>query len=100
MLRAINADIVLYDIPYWSDHQGKVDPARQNPDLQQIIADIRATITPNIVIYAPTHMTYRAAKDQLGDCEYVKVYIHGKHDRNFIFLGNLIEKEGASRIEV
>lgn len=100
LLHKIKADVVLYDIPYWSSHEGKVDPERQNPDLIQLIADISEVITPNIVIYAPTHMTYETAKDQLGECDYVEVYTNGKHDRNFIFLGNLIEITGISRIEV
>ena len=100
LLTKIKADVVLYDIPYWSSHEGQVDPERQNPDLKQLITDISEVITSNIVIYTPTHMTYETAKDQLGDCDYVEVFTNGKHDRNFIFLGNLIEKTGISRIEV
>lgn len=100
LLAKIKADVVLYDIPYWSSHEGKVDPERQNPDLKQLIVDITETITSNIVIYAPTHMTYEAAQAELGSCEYVEVYMDGRHDRNFVFLGGLIEKEGKSRIEV
>jgi 16S rRNA G966 N2-methylase RsmD len=100
LLAKIKADAVLYDIPYWSSHEGRVDPERQNPNLKQLIADITEAITSNIVIYAPTHLTYESAKDTLGDCEYVEVYTNGKHDRNFIFLGGLIENDGRSRVEV
>jgi 16S rRNA G966 N2-methylase RsmD len=100
LLAKIKADVVLYDIPYWSSHGGMVDPGRQNPDLQQLIADITEIVTPNIVIYAPTHMTYKGVRDKLGDCEYVEIFINGKHDRNFIFLGGLIIKASKYRIEV
>lgn len=100
LLTKIKADIVLYDIPYWSRHQGRVDPERQNPDLKQLIANIRRIITQNIVIYAPGHMTYADAKAQLGECDFVEVYVKGRHDRNFIFLGDLISKLGKSRVEV
>ncbi len=100
LLTKIKADVVLYDIPYWSSHEGQVDPEHQNPDLKQLISDIRETITTNIVIYAPTHMAYESVKNELGECEYIEVYTNGKHDRNFIFLGSLIEKEGKFRIEV
>jgi len=99
LLAQIKADIVLYDIPYWSTHKGQVDPEHQNPDLKQLVADIRETITSNIVIYAPTHMAYESAQ-KLGDCEFIEVYTNGKHDRNFIFLGNLIASSGKGRIEV
>lgn len=100
LLGKITADIVLYDIPYWSSHNGQVDPERQNPDLSKLVADIRELITSNIVIYAPTHMTYEDASRQLGTCEYLEVYTNGKYDRNFIFLGELIDKEGGSRVKV
>ena len=100
LLAKISADIVLYDIPYWSDHSGKVDPGKQNPNLRQLISDIRTAITSNIVIYTPTHMTYESAQAELGRLEYVEVYVNGKHDRNFIFLGELIENEGKSQVEV
>ncbi|MCW1907720.1 MAG: class I SAM-dependent methyltransferase [Candidatus Saccharibacteria bacterium] len=99
-LSKIKADVVLYDIPYWSDHSGKVDPARQNPDLRTLIANIRSHITNDIVIYAPTHMTYDSVVSELGSCDFVQVFTSGKHDRNFIFLGSLIEHEGTSKITV
>lgn len=100
LLAQITADVMLYDIPYWSDHNGVVNPAEQNPDLRQLIANIREATTPNIVIYAPTHMTYQKALAELGACDYVEVYANGKYDRNFIFLGGLMEQEGKSQITV
>lgn len=45
-------------------------------------------------------MTYEILKEGLAECEYVEVGTNGKHDRNFIFLGDLREKAGKSRIEV
>jgi len=100
LLSKIKADVVLYDIPYWSTHSGKVDPEKQNPDLRKLITNIRSLITNKIVVYAPTHMTYRDATSALGPCEFVQVYTNGKHDRNFIFLGDLMKSEGESRVEV
>lgn len=100
LLAKIEADVVLYDIPYWSSHNGQVDPKHQNPNLRQLVTDIREVITPNIVIYAPTHMTYETAMEDVGDCEYIEIYTNGKHDRNFIFLGDLIDEEGKSQTEV
>jgi tRNA G37 N-methylase Trm5 len=100
LLNRIKADVVLYDIPYWSTHAGQVDPEKQNPDLQQLIADIRELITDKIVIYAPTHMTYAEATSVLGPCEFMQIYMNGKHDRNFIFLGGLAKQAGKTKIEV
>ncbi|MET1033201.1 MAG: class I SAM-dependent methyltransferase [Candidatus Saccharimonadales bacterium] len=100
LLRNITADVVLYDIPYWSTHSGKVDPERQNPNLGQLVTNITALITDKVVIYAPTHLTYAEAEATLGPCEYTEVFTNGKHDRNFIFLGGLIEQVGESRVEV
>lgn len=100
LLGKIKADVVLYDIPYWSTHSGKVDPEKQNPDLGKLITKIRELITDKIVIYVPTHMTYRQVTSALGRCEFVQVYTNGKHDRNFIFLGGLIGQAGESSIKV
>lgn len=100
LLGKIRADIVLYDIPYWSTHAGQVDPERQNPDLRNLITNIRELITDKIVIYAPTHMTYEKVVAALGPCEYIEVFTNGKHDRNFIFLGGLVRHVGTTRVEV
>ncbi len=100
LLSKIKADVVLYDIPYWSTHSGKVDPEKQNPDLKQLVTNIRKLITDKIVIYTPTHMTYEEATAALGSCEFVQVYTNGKHDRNFIFIGDSVEQARKSTIEV
>lgn len=100
LLGKIKAGVVLYDIPYWSDHGGKVSPDKQNPDLPQLIANIRELITDKIVIYTPAHTMHEEAAAKLGPCEFTEVYINGKHDRNFIFLGDLAKQPGKSRIEL
>lgn len=100
LLSKIKADVVLYDIPYWSTHSGKVDPEKQNPDLQQLITDIQELITDRIVIYAPTRMTYEEVRDTIGPCEFMKVYVNNRHDRNFIFLGKLTQKEGIKKVKL
>lgn len=99
VLKRITADVVLYDIPYWSNHAGKVDAA-QNPDLTKLVDAIRKNITRNIVIYAPPHFSYEDARQVLGECEYAQIYTNGKHDRNFVFLGDIIEHSGTHRIEL
>jgi ribosomal protein L11 methylase PrmA len=100
LLGKITADVVLYDIPYWSTHQGQVDPDKQNPDLKKLVANIRTCITENIVIYAPTHMTYPEVQALCGPCEFAEIYISGKHDRNFVFLGATMKQAGKVRIEL
>ncbi len=97
-LKGINADIVLYDIPYWSDHKGRVDPMMENPDLQTIVSTIQSEVTKDIVVYAPPYFTYEQAMDLLGECDFVKVMLNSKHDRNFIFLGNLSNQAGESTV--
>jgi len=100
LLGKIKADMVLYDIPYWSTHAGKVDPEKQNPDLRKLIDSIRTLVTEKIVIYAPPGMTYEEATSALGPCEFMQVYTNGKYDRNFIFLDGLIRRVGQRNIEV
>lgn len=100
LLAKLHAEVVLYDIPYWSAHSGKVDPEKQNPDLKTLITNIRKLITDRIVIYAPTHMTYTEIEALVGPCEFVRVYVNGKYDRNFIFLGDLVEQNGETVVEL
>lgn len=92
ILNQINADIVAYDIPYWSDHRGTVKD--KNPELKSIVKKIQTSITSNIVIYAPTHMTYEGFDKVFNDIEYQEVWIDGKHDRNFIYFGSLVNSPG------
>lgn len=100
LLASITADVVLYDIPYWSNHDGQVNAARQNPDLAQLVATIRQYITNAIVVYAPTHMTYAEANTALGSCEFTKMFLNGRHDRTFLFLGEVAEQIGEHTIEI
>lgn len=99
-LRSIKADVVLYDIPYWSTHAGQVDPQKQNPDMSALITNVRGYITDKIVMYVPTHMTYQHVSALLGECEFMQVYVNGKHDRNFIFFGSLMKRAGTVRADV
>lgn len=100
ILSNIKADVVLYDIPYWSDHGGEVDAQQKNPDLRTLIDAIRQKVCSQIVIYAPTHMEYEKVREIVGECEFVAVYVNGKYDRNFIFLGDLIEQAGQVKVEL
>jgi methylase of polypeptide subunit release factors len=100
IIENIKADIVLYDIPYWSDHGGKVNPERQNPDLEVLIGELRAHVTEDIVIYTPPSFSYDQAATLLGDCDFVQVMVNGEHDRNFIFLGELRERSGVTSVEL
>lgn len=100
LLKIINADIVLYDIPYWSSHDGKVNPSEQNPNLKELINNIQKSITKDIVIYTPSHMTYEDVSEEVGVCEFLEVWLNGKHDRNFIFLGSLVHTIGKTRVDI
>lgn len=99
-IEKVKADIVLYDIPYWSDHGGKVDAKRKNPDIVALISAIRVNITSNIVIYTPPSFSYEEASAVLGACDFVRVIVNGKHDRNFIFLGDLRDHTGETTVEL
>lgn len=77
-----------------------VEDCRKNPDLQELITNIRELITDKIVIYAPIHITYEEITRSLGPCEFMEVHTNGKHDRNFIFLGGLIKQIGETRVKV
>ncbi len=96
LLKSFEADVVIYDIPYWvskelPDGSNVLD---KNPDLQEIVTNIRKYITSNIVIFAPPYMEYFTVKEQLGICEYEQIYINGRYDRNYIYLGELIRNNG------
>jgi tRNA G37 N-methylase Trm5 len=92
LLKLISADVVIYDIPNWY--------GEDNPDLKKIINKIRRYISGNIVIFAPPTYAYAHVKKQVGMCEFQKVFIDGKYDRNHVFLGDLIEKEGITKISL
>ncbi len=102
ILKNVKADIVIYDIPYWYPDKYFQYTAEErnveNPDLVTLVADIRKYISEDIVIFAPPEMGYKYFSSVLGECEVVQVYINQKHDRNYIFLGNLIKEEGEGII--
>ncbi|MDB5176554.1 MAG: S-adenosyl-L-methionine-dependent methyltransferase [Candidatus Saccharibacteria bacterium] len=98
-LHKIDADIVAYDIPYWSDH-GNDAVTGKNPQLSTIIDLIRVNITKNIVIYAPSDVSYDDIAKITDVFEYQEVWINDKHDRNFIYFGDLIDTLGQSSINL
>lgn len=98
LLKTLKADVVIYDIPYWYPHKyhkySSEEHDEKNPDLAELMANIRDHISKNIVIFAPPEMTYKYFKGALGECEYVQIYIGEKYDRNYVFFGNLIQEPG------
>lgn len=96
LLAAINADIVTYDIPYWTDHDGAVD--QNNPDLKEVIDSVRSNITNKIVVHSPPHYSYENAAELFDEFEYQEVWIDDRHDRNFIYLGPLISHVGRTKV--
>ena len=96
ILSTIRADIVAYDIPYWSEHGGMVE--YKNPDLKKIVDAIRATVSHQIVIYAPPHVSYGSIAELFDDFEYQQVWVNDKHDRNFVYLGSLIDRQGITKV--
>ncbi len=98
VLSAVNANIVVYDIPHWSSHGGTV--SEKNPKLDKLIESIRATITNAIAIYAPPHMTYEDVVELFDDFEYQQVWIANRYDRNIIYLGPLVEHNGVTKLQL
>lgn len=100
VLKQLKADVVIYDIPYWYpqnySHYSEEERDVTNPDLLELVTNIRKFISENIIIFAPREMSYEYFRELLGECEYQKIYIDQKHGRSFIFFGNLIKerKEG------
>lgn len=92
-LKKIKADIVSYDIPDW-------DNLNQCPDIRIMIMNIRKWISSDIMTAVPAHYSYEKIVEELGPCEYQKVFINGKYDRNYIYLGNLIQKKGITEIHL
>ncbi len=101
-LRRIKADMVIYDVPFWSPHKNKGmgDLTQINPDLKSMINRIRKFVTKDIVIFCPPNHDYKIVKKQVGVCEYERVFVNGKYDRNHIYLGNLAKKEGITEIRL
>lgn len=91
LLSSLKADIVAYDIPYWDNHSDDA-ATDKNPNLGEFITSIRRYVTDNIVIYTPPYLEHSYFTQLIGPCELVEVWINNSHDRNFVFLGNLVEQ--------
>lgn len=96
LLQQIDADIVAYDIPYWSDHGESL--VGRNPDLKTTLELIRTHITSNIVVYTPPHITYDNIAAISDTFEFQEVWLDGKHDRNFVYFGNLVQSAEQSKV--
>lgn len=98
LFKRIKADVVVYDIPYWQEHEseGKGDLTKKNPELKSLVDKIKKYISGDIVIFAPPKYSYSLIKSQLGELEYEKIFINGKYDRNIVYLGNLKKKTGVT----
>lgn len=98
LLAKIEADIAIYDIPYWDiGISREKHSSRKNPKLKETVGNIRELITKDIVVCAPTHYTYETALADLGPCEYQMIY-RPTYKRNYIYLGQLVEKEGITKL--
>ena len=97
----IKADIVIYDVPFWRPHMclGKGNLIKRNPPLKRVVAKIRK-ISKNIVIFAPPDYDYKTIKNQVGKCEFQRIIINGTHDRNYVYLGDLVQKEGITEVNL
>ena len=82
LIQSLDADIILYDIPFWT-------PDKKNPYIGQLLDDLKGHVTQDIVIYAPPSYT-----PALGELQ--KVFINNEHHVNLIYLGNLIKKKGIT----
>lgn len=100
ILKRIEADIVIYDIPYWYPHtqENKGDLVLKNPPLNDIIGKIKKHITSNIVIFSPPEWDYEYFRNELGVIEFEQVFINQKHNRNQIYLGDLMKEKGKTKI--
>ncbi|MFD2589162.1 class I SAM-dependent methyltransferase [Croceitalea marina] len=102
LLKSIEADIVIYDIPFWYSHyqENRGDLVSKNPPLKKLIRKIEDYITLDIIVFSPPEWDYNYFKEQLGIIEFEQVFIEGKHNRNQIYLGDLIRKVGMTEIHL
>ncbi len=102
VLKQIKADVVVYDIPFWSAHEniGSGDLTAKNPSLRTIVERIRKSISEDIVIFCSPDYSYEIIEQELGPCEFQKVFINGKHDRNYVYLGNLKQVDPVTEIRL
>ena len=102
LLKTIQANIVIYDIPFWYSHrqEGKGDLIKKNPPLLPLIEKIRKYITSEIIIFSPPEWDMDYFRNLLGPLEFEQVYINHQHNRNQIYLGNLAKTDGKTIIEL
>lgn len=102
LLTQLQADLVIYDIPFWYPHkdQNQGNLIDKNPPLQELMAGIRSKITEDIIIFSPPEWTYEYFLKELGEMEFEEVFIDGKHNRNQIYLGGLKKVVGKTCIEL
>jgi len=102
ILKKIKADIVIYDIPFWSPHEyeNQGDLTKKNPTLKSTIERIGKFITKDIVIFCSPKFDYELIKEQVGSCEFQKIFINGKYDRNHVYLGNVKQKDGITELKL
>ena len=102
ILKKIKADIVIYDIPFWSPHEyeNQGDLTKKNPTLKSTIERIGKFITKDIVIFCSPKFDYELIKEQVGSCEFQKIFINGKYDRNHVYLGKLKQKDGITELKL
>lgn len=93
----LKPDVVIYDIPYWSDHNAGL--LKRNPDIKSLFEKINTHLTKNIIIYSPPRFDYTYYKNLLdSDLEMEEIYINNKHDRNVLFFGKLVNKVGSTKV--
>ncbi|WP_350293996.1 class I SAM-dependent methyltransferase [uncultured Croceitalea sp.] len=102
ILKNIEADIVIYDIPFWYPHEqeNQGDLVIKNPPIKELIKKIQDYITSDIIIFSPPEWNYESVKEQLGKIEFEQVFIESSHNRNQIYMGSLIKKEGETQISL
>jgi 16S rRNA G966 N2-methylase RsmD len=102
ILKSIDADIVIYDIPFWYPHEQEKNGnlIDKNPPLQPLIKKIKKNISSNIIIFTPPDWKFDFFLEELGIMEYEQVFIDGKHNRNQIYLGELINTLGITKVEL
>jgi len=102
ILEKIEADIVIYDIPYWYPYtqESGDNLLLKNPPLKELILKIKQHITSNIIIFSPPELSYQFFKQKLGPIEYQMVFINEKHNRNQVYLGSLVQARGKTNIKL
>jgi tRNA G10 N-methylase Trm11 len=97
-LKMKETDIILYDIPYWYDHEKQL--TSRNPDFSDFIDKVMSVVTDKIVVYAPNHFKETQIHPSLGDYEIQQVYLNEKFDRHIIYFGSLVEKKGLTSLKL